>query len=145
MTPQQEDKDSKRGCETAMLEDFKAEVQKMNEKKAVAKALNLPAQKLKQFMYQTDKILVNQILMLYPESTHLTIINNDRRDGENVPTITVRTLRARFTDVTYSQGKRVLNSVEWQIFQNVICVVNNGIVNVKIINSNFDTKKEMLY
>jgi HPt (histidine-containing phosphotransfer) domain-containing protein len=102
-------------------------------------------QKLKQFQYQTDKILVNQIFMLYPESTHLTIINNDRRDGENVPTITTHALRARFTDVTYSQGKRVLNRVNWEIFQNVICVVDNGIVNIKIINSNFDTKKEMFY
>lgn len=109
------------------------------EEKSVAKALNLPTQKLKSFMYQGTDELTRQILLVYPEATHLTVVNNDTRDGAGVPTLTTKQLRQRFSDITYSQGKRILNSVKWEIFLNVVCIVDGGLVYVKLVKSDFNT------
>lgn len=130
--------------ENDIAKNFLATAQPLNqstEQATVAHALKIPTQKLKRFQYTDNDRLTVQIFQIYPESTHLTIINNDKRDGLGVPTITTRALRERFTNVSWSQGKRVLHSVNYNIFQICLCIVENGFVNVKIINSEFDMER----
>jgi hypothetical protein len=97
------------------------------EKIITEKALKDSAQNLKRFQYFDNNRLTAQIQQIYPESTHLTIINNDKRDGLGVPTITTRTLRNRFTNISWSQGKRVLHSVNYAVFQICICIIENAV------------------
>lgn len=91
------------------------------------------SQKLKHFAYKDNDTLIQQIQNLYPDSTNILIINNDRRDGLGVPTFTTRQLRQRFSNVTWSYGKRVVNSLEYNAYQIVVCLVENGLVHCKIM------------
>jgi hypothetical protein len=131
-----------------MFEDFKAQVAEKHDRQ-VAENFLATAQPLKKghksFIYQNDQVLTNQITSLYPDSTHLTIINNDIRDCEGAPTVKTLNLRKRFTGITYTQGKQILNRVNWEVYQNVICIIDNSQVRVKIINSNYNNQNRGFY
>jgi hypothetical protein len=135
-----------------MFDDFKANIQVYHERQVaeaflakaqpitqpteqavITKALNLPTQNLKRFQYTTDKNLATQIEAIYPEATNIIIVNNDTRDGLGIPKITTWQLRSRVGRVTWSQGSRVIHNLNYDAYKILLCLVENGVVNVKVV------------
>jgi hypothetical protein len=123
-----------------MFEDFKDHVKEHEateaERNLVKNALgeNLgKTQKLKKFGFLNDEKLTFQIFQLYPEATQLVIVNNDIRDGEGIPTIRTRQLREITKTYTTSRGQKVLSRVDVPSDFIILCLIEYGQVNVKII------------
>lgn len=105
------------------------EIQELNMlKKAVRNKQNL-----KRFIYTSDDTLRQQILTIYPEATNIVVVNNDKRDALGTPTIISRTVRSQFIMQTTSIGKRVIRSRNFESFKIILCLVENGFVNVKVV------------
>jgi hypothetical protein len=115
------------------IDQAKDNYEKIQELNLLKKAIP-NAQKLKQFAYTDNENLTRQIMMIYPECTHVVIVNNDKRDGLGIPTINTKQLRAMYVTQTTSNYRRVISSQNYTTCQVMLCLIENNIVSVKVIN-----------
>jgi hypothetical protein len=99
--------------------------------------VNRAVQNLKHFKYVDKDKLVDDVKMLYPSTSVIVIVDNDKRDGAGIPTVTFKTLGKMTLTVlktqSYSGGrmyKDVVNCVTGK-FDHVLCVIQDGYVTVK--------------
>jgi hypothetical protein len=108
-------------------------LEKMQELNLLKKAVP-NAQKLKQFAFSDNENLIRQIMMIYPEATNIVMVNLDKRDGLGIPTISTKQIRAMYVCQTSYSGKRTISSQNFDSYQIMLCLIENNIVSVKVIN-----------
>ena len=109
------------------------------EERIVRKAVpfNQRRQNLKRFVFTDLETLIDDVKQIYPAAIIITVVNNDERDANNVPRITLRTsdtLRLVVTKLN-SYGKRGLErqtvAEVSAAADQVLCLVQDGYVTVK--------------
>lgn len=94
-------------------------------------------QNLKRIKYVDKDKLIDDVKMLYPSTSVIVVVDNDKRDGAGIPIVTFKTLSKMTLTVhkthSYNGGrlyKDVVNGVTGK-FDNVLYVIQDGYVKVK--------------
>jgi len=106
----------------------------MSEKEIVNRAV----QNLKHFIYIDMDTLIENIQQLFPTVAVLVVVNNDDRDGNNIPRVTYKTVNKMSVTIhktrSYAGRGRLLQEIVTGfsgLWDHVLCVVQDGCVTVK--------------
>jgi len=114
-------------------------IEKAKELEIARKAFSGNIQNLKRFQFTDNNNLYKQIKYVYPETTHIIIVNNDVRDGLGTPQINCRQISRQLHTSYLWSGKRCVNSVNWEQPNIVLAVVENNTVALKKITRSQET------